>query len=49
MVEIKLESLGFEPLTQSRPIFHTKNVMFMPNFHQENVEQRGQTQCLEAL
>ena len=41
MVEINLVSVGFEPLTQSRPIFHTKIAIFKSNFDQEAVEGRG--------
>ena len=46
---MNMESVGFEPLTQSRPIFHTKIVIFKSNFHPEAVKGRGQTKCLEAL
>ena len=44
-----MESVGFEPLTQSGPIFYIKIPILKSNFDQEAVEGRGQTQCLEFL
>ena len=49
MVKIKLESLGFEPLPNLDPFYHSKNTIFMSDFHQEDVKRRGQTQYIAAL